>query len=480
MRFFYAKGGSKVADWGAPFTIPKYTSEEFRKMKAEYIAKNGYTITFPGLYDIIKIPIENPLTEQEEYDWSRGFFGEFSEQRYYEIQQYKKKRKDKFLAMLGSPTPEVFRNAGMLMTAIDNAQDCLFTIGTLGILGMRFSPPQVASVLALPTGTVLTAANALNVIQSLGRKGMPGKEAKRAWQKKTGIDPWTKKGRIKYAKHLMKTFPVKAAIIQGLQTTEEIFGVGLSLGPIVGLFEDAIAGPIRTLSGDKVSVKWPIPTYDEFCKAAQYYGRATFAYFHPGVQTSDEEVITMITAHWLAQVALFSGTIDVPGWENYNNLYDIELKAPRPTNILTLEVIKEAGADVDDLCGWPHNSKEWAPVIDLEKEYEKPCQDYFYEYLGMHDTDWIGYIFKTLAGDATYYTYAAAEGEDQVEEDWTPTSRTGSILLEYRMYIDMDQPSNKISLMENEMEKWETNNVNPTLKMITTYCNDNAIKIINF
>jgi len=469
-----------MADWGAPFTLPKYTTEEFRALKAAYVAKHGYTITFPGLYDIIKIPIEKPITKQEAKDWKAKKWNKFSENRLYEIRQYKKKRKEKFLAMLGSPTPEVLRNAGMLMTAIDNAQDCLFTIGTLGILGMRFTPPPVAAVLALPTGTALTAANALNVIQSLGRKGLPGREAKRAWQKKTGIDPWSKKGRIKYAQHLMKTFPVKAAVLQGLQTTEEIFGVGLSLGPIVGLFEDAVAGPIRRLYGDKVSVKWPIPTYDEFCSAAQYYGRSCFAYFHPGVQTSDEEVITIMTAHWLSQVALFSGTKDVPGWENYNNLDEIELRAPRPTNILTLEVIEEAGVNVDDVCGWPHSSKDWALSTELVEEYAKPCQDYFYEYLGMHDKDWIGYIFKTLAGDATFYTMATAEGEKQVEENWTPISRTGSILLEYRMFIDLDQPKKKIEIMETEMERWEKWDINPTLAGITSFCRENDIKITNF
>lgn len=469
-----------MADWGAPFTIPKYTSEEFRTMKAKYIAKHGYTITFPGLYDIIKLPIERPITDQEAKDWKSKRWHKFSENRLYEIRQYKQKRKEKFLAMLGSPTPEIFRNAGMLMTAIDNAQDCLFTIGTLGILGMRFSPPPVASAIALPTGVVLSAANALNIIQSLGRKGLPGILAKREWQKKTGIDPWSKKGRIKYAKHLMKTFPVKAAIIQGLQTTEEIFGVGLSLGPIVGLFEDVIAGPIRRISGAKVSVKWPIPTYDEFCKAAQYYGRSTFAYFHPGVQTSDEEVLTIMAAHWLGQVALYSGTKDIPGWENYNDLEDIELRASRPTNILTLEVIEEEGLDVNDICGWPHSSKDWAPATELVEEYTTPCQNYFYEYMGMHDKDWIGYIFKTLAGDATYYTMAVAEGEDQVQEDWTPISRTGSILLEYRMYIDPDQPRKKVEIIEDEMERWEKFSINPTLKGILSFCEVHQIKIVNF
>lgn len=469
-----------MADWTAPFTIPKYTSEEFRKLKAAYIAKHGYTITFPGLYDIIKIPIEKRMTEQEEYDWSRGFYGEFSEERRYEIEVMKRKRKDRFLAMLGSPAPEVVNNVGSFMTAIDDAQDCLFTIGGIGVLGMRFAPPPVAAAIALPTGAVLTASSALNIIQSVGMRRLPSKESKRAWQKKTGIDPWSKKGRIKYARHLAKTFPKKAFGIQALQTTNEIFGVGLSLGPIVGLFVDVISGPVRRIYGDKVTVKLPIPTYDQFCKAAQYYGRKTAAYFYPGVQTSDEEVITMMIAHWSSQVALYSGTRDKPGWENFNNLDDIELKMPQPTNILTREVIEEEGIKIDDVCNWPHSGKPWAPATDIVEEYDKPCQDYFSEYMAMHDKDWTGYIFKTLACDATYYTYAAAEGEDQVEEDWTVNSRTGSILLEYRMYVDMKQPAKKIRMMTDQMDIWTKSEINPSLKLITGFCRENEIRLISF
>lgn len=464
-----------MGDYTAPFTIPKYTSEEFRRMKALYIAKNGYTITFPGLYDIIKIPIEKPMTEQEKYDWSHGFYGEFSEDRLYEIETYKKKRKDKFLAMLGSPTPEVVSNVGAFMTSIDNAQDCLFTIGALGVLATRFSPPQAAAIIAIPTGAVLTAANALNIIQSLGRKGLPGIEAKRAWQKKTGIDPWSKKGRIKFAEHLVKTFPTKAALIQALQTTQEIWGVGLSLGPIIGLFTDIVSGPIRRIFGDKVDVKLPIPTYSEFCQAAQYYGRTTAAYFYPGVQTSDEEVISMITAHWLGQMALFSDTRDKPGWENFNDLDDIELQMPLPTNILTLEVMEEEGIKPEDVCNWPHSGKRWAATTEIANEYDKPCQDYFAEYIGKHDKDEIGYIFSTLACDAHFYTLAAAEGEEQVEVDYTIISKVCSKLLEWRLYPDTDQPESKIQALADQMDYWEEANYNPTTREIIDFCESNNI-----
>jgi len=238
---------------------------------------------------------------------------------------------------------------------------------------------------------------------------------------------------------------------------------------------DVIAGPVRRTFGDKVTVKLPIPTYDEFCKAAQHNARTTSAYFYPGVQTTDEEVLTMMFAHWLGQMALFSGTKDLSGWENFENLDTIELRAPLPTNPLTLEVIEEEGIKVDDIVGWPHNSQPWALATDLVEEYDAPAKDYFRDYMSRHDKDWIGYIFKTLACDAHFYTMAAAEGEDQVVYDYTVVSKVCSMLLENRVYPDPSQPSNKVKLLADRLDIWETIGFKPAFKEIVEFCSAKGI-----
>lgn len=469
-----------MPDWTAPFELPKYTSEEFRKLKADYVAKYGYTITMPGLFDVISIPIETPMTEQEVRDWKGKRWDQFSEDRLYDIRTMKQSRKDKFLAMLGSPAPEVVSNVGSLMTAIDDAQDALFTLGALGIVGMRFSHPSIAALLALPTGVALTGANALNVIQSIGRQKLPGKLSKRAWQKKNGVDPWSKKGRIKYARHLLKSFPVKAGVIQALQTTRDVFGFGLALGPVVGFFIDAVAGPVRRLYGDRVVVDWPIPTYTELTDLAHRYLRNIPIYYYPGPRTTDEEIIGMMMAQWLSQVALYSGTKNIPGWENYQNMNELEIQVRRPTNPLTLEVIQEEGFNVDDITGWPHNSKPWALATDVVNEYSTPAQEFFDTYMQRHDKDWLGYIYKTLACDSTFYTLACAEGDDQIEVDYTVPAKAASILLENRLYPDPEQPPAQIQTLADRLDWWETAGINPSLRDILEYCHAQGISILDY
>lgn len=467
-----------MPDWTAPFKLPKFSSAEFRKLRADYIAKYGYTYTWPGLFDVFKFGIEVPLTQQEERDWKAKRYDQFSEDRLYDIQQMKKKRKEKFLAMLSSPAPELITAAGAIMTAIDNAQDALYTLGSAGIVAMRFAPPQVAALLALPTGALMTAASAMNLISLMGPMKLPGKLAKRAYHKKTGIDPWTKKGRIKYAKHLLKQFSPQAAVLQGLQTTQEIFGVGISLGPLVGFAIDAVATPIRMLFGEKVSVKMPFPSLDELKAMAHRYLRNVPIYPYYGLQTADSEVLTFMTATWISNMVLWSETDDRQDWANVPNIHQVEINPTPPTNPLTLEVIAEEGFDVQDVINWPHNGKPWAPMQDIVNEYAAPAQDFFYDYMRLHDKDWIGYMFKSLACDSTFYTLACAEGEAQVEYDYTAASKAASILLENHLYPDPDQPVAMVQKLADRLDLWEADSTKPTLRAMVDFCHQEDITLI--
>lgn len=46
-----------MPDWTAPFHMPRITTEEFLRKKAEYVAKNDYRYTIPEFDDIFHIPI---------------------------------------------------------------------------------------------------------------------------------------------------------------------------------------------------------------------------------------------------------------------------------------------------------------------------------------------------------------------------------------------------------------------------------------
>ena len=113
-----------MADWTAPFHTPTLTDEQFAAAKAAYVAKHGYTITIPGLSDIIKIRTEEPMTKLESYWWNHKQYDKFGPVRLEEVRRQKQKRKERYLAMLASPTPAVAQNSGSIMCAIKSAK-CL-------------------------------------------------------------------------------------------------------------------------------------------------------------------------------------------------------------------------------------------------------------------------------------------------------------------------------------------------------------------
>jgi len=98
------KSFQNMPDWTAPFRIPKITNEEWARKKADYVAEHGYSITIPGLSDIIKVRTEEPMTALEHYHWKKKNWDYFSPKRLDECQKQKKKRRERYLAMLASPT----------------------------------------------------------------------------------------------------------------------------------------------------------------------------------------------------------------------------------------------------------------------------------------------------------------------------------------------------------------------------------------
>ena len=81
-----------MPDWLSPFHLPELSDSEYARQKAAHIEKNGYTITIPGLSDIIKIRTEEPMTALEHFWWKKKDWEQFSPRRLEECKKQKQKR----------------------------------------------------------------------------------------------------------------------------------------------------------------------------------------------------------------------------------------------------------------------------------------------------------------------------------------------------------------------------------------------------
>lgn len=469
-----------MPDWTAPFHMPDFTDEKFAENKAKYVAKYGYTITVPGLSDIIKIPIEKPMTLDEQIDYKLEDWKKFSEERLADIRKMKKRRKDRYLAMLASPSPEIFRNAGSIMTSIDDAQDALSTLSFIGRVAVKFAPRILGKIFAGPVGWLLAANDMLNLMNHIGRTVTMPTMGKRTKEQATDSNPFSKKARIRRALKLKNVMPTKGTFIEGLQVSNDVFGFGVCLGPIIGLAQDVIAGTVRSALGQPVRVRFPTPDFRGWYKRALVMQKAMAVYQGVGWRTDDDEFLQIYMAGYLASQAL------MPFQQNWNPLEAVEdvataeVRAPVPANVLTLEVIEEVGIPLEEVCGWPHSGALWANTEEISDAVQPVATDNLNRFMTRNQHSWMGYAGGTLATETADYTLANLEGPEAVEYNYNSKSRVAGVMLAAGYYVDPDQPRNKLDLFVLFLDYIEAENIVPTMVAIEDFCRWNGIELLTF
>ncbi|MFQ5986644.1 MAG: hypothetical protein ACE5KQ_04740 [Thermoplasmata archaeon] len=176
------------------------------------------TIHIPGIDDIIHIIPETFLPQAEQ----------------------DRRRRDRARRIAESPTPESVRAIGSILTFVDDVQDALVTASVLARIGATFLPRL--RPIAVATGAAAEAINIFSLAGQVAATPLTGKF--RAQRASVGL-AGGQVARALSARTLAQALPTVGETVQILQTTDQLFGVGLSLGPIVGLFEDLIFGSLQ-------------------------------------------------------------------------------------------------------------------------------------------------------------------------------------------------------------------------------------------
>jgi len=467
-----------MPDWTAPFHTPKMETDEFAKQKAKYVAEKGYTITVPSLEDIIHIGTVEPMSDFEKDAWKRKEFNKLSDERVAELRKDKQKKRDRYKAMLSSPTPSILKNAGAILTSLDDCQDALTTLSVVGKLAIHFAPRIIGKALLGPIGWIMTAADCINLVMTLGRLFTAPMMGKRAGDLATGDNPFSKKASVKRAARLSKPFPTKGNLIEVAQTTDQIFGVGLCLGPIVGFVEDVVTGGIRSALGQPVSVNYAPPHTSPALYPASRVPKAALLVLASGYQPDDETLNQVMVANYLAQQELASNS---EGWNALDAVQDInkcQVASPTTKNLLSQEVLEEEGAGPEYFGGWPHSNKPWAPITDIMDELASPAKSSLRSMMEYHAHDWNGFLLGSLATGSHFYTMGSLEGEDQVRYDYTVQSKFKTIILGAGLYPDPVTPKSKLDLLARCIEDYEQSGHRLSLITILDVCDSLEIKLL--
>ncbi|MFQ5844774.1 MAG: hypothetical protein ACE5JG_07280 [Planctomycetota bacterium] len=258
------------------------------------------------------------------------------------------RRRGVFTAIRDAAQPEYSKAWGQVLTAIDNVQDFTTTISTLGRLVLwpasRLAPKVFARLLP-GLGWILLLSDLLNLLGFLGMLALPayaalcrgprealaaavpaalfGRALKSETHTLKEFNPFSRRARTKRRLRLLRRLPGIGSILEVLQTTDQLWGVGLSFGALVGAIMNAAYGVERAARGERVEVRTPQAAHEmrrllgpalavasntnlrERQRAAAVLAQAPFLLANP-------ELIG--EALWLETLASYAGAAEVVCW----------------------------------------------------------------------------------------------------------------------------------------------------------------------
>ncbi len=418
-----------MADFLAPFHAPKFSDEQFEKQKAAYVKKHGYVVTVPAWDDVIHLTKFKPLTDEETQLWKAREYDKIPADRRADIRAEKESKRRKYLAMLADPSPKIARNAGAILTALDDVQDAVSTLACIGMIGAAIIGGPVAAAVLGPLGLILGASTLLNLLNPMSqfnkamKKPSTGRAPKRLLEKQTNKNPFSKKAKVSLAKRIKKFKPSTGNALEALQVTDNIFGIGICLGPIVGFVQGAISGVIRNALGQKVTLATSAPTPNKAEIAASKALRAvSLLHGYKWHSDASDETRSIFAASW-AMSTLYSSV------EEYNPLDEIEdigsylVECPQPTDILTIELLEEEGFDFETGCVWPQNGQRWISIDDLQESTQDQAAANLRHYGEENNHTLEAFSALAAANDFALNFLAAIEGPDQIIIDYLRTER---------------------------------------------------------
>ena len=466
-----------MAQYTAPFHAPRFTDAQFKELRKKYIEKNGYTVTIPALSDIIHITKFKPMTAEEKRLWKARKYDDIPPGRRADIRAEKARKKAKFLAMLGDPSPDIAQSAGAILTAIDDAQDAIATIACLGLIVAAVIGGPVAAAVLGPLGLILGAASLMQMInpyshiRKLLKTSSTGRGAKKNLEKLTDKNPFSKKAKLKLAKRLTKFKPTIGNALEALQTTDQIYGVGICLGPIVGFAQAALSGVIRTASGQDVDWKvgWPKKSEAEK-KAAIAAIAASMTNMQTWMSDKDDEMRSIVSAS-LAMQVLHDPLTEWNPIDHIEDLGSYLVQAPGPEDPLTLEIMEEEGIPPEKLSVWPGTNKQWLSIDDIQERVQEKAAANLRHYAEQNLHDLAAWNALNAADDFAMNFLSAMEGPDQIVIDYIRTERIVITILDNGWIYPENITLAQVRKFEDWCEVHEYMDTSPSAKDIWNYAN---------
>lgn len=372
-----------------------FTPEQWEKNRQQYIQDNGYVIRIPQVSDIIHLIPNDLKTDQEK----------------------KTEKKMNLMRIIESPAPSFAKKYSSIMTWIDNIQDTTSILYTAVNLLGRVAPKAFGKVLPI-LGWLMLPLDMLDYLNAIGRAPFAGLQAKRATCDFLHHNPFGKNAQWERKERIRNFKPGWGDLLQALQTLDQLTGVGISLGAIMGCIMDSAFGLYKYLNGEKVRWSFDQPSMKDY---ERYAGKGLR---YSALINSEGQTFTEEMHFWNFFCGSMSTLVAAPLIHS-NTLIDapedpmnVVIPADTPYDPLTIEVIREAGLDVDAGVGWPFNDEKFITLNDLSDTIAVRSHSVFRDYMFRHTTDWYGYVAAVLWDHTIPIMIQAADpsGEETIDD----------------------------------------------------------------
>lgn len=457
-----------------PVKLPRFTADGMEAARRAHIAEHGYDVHIPGFEEIIHWRVPPEPSDLELRLYKKKDIKNLGANRYNEIQDILLKKLETFQRMLASPSPRIVRNAATIMTFLDDINDTLGTLGVAARFAAQRMPRQIAKFLTGPAGWLFTAAEIAGITLTLSQLPWKGVRLQHELNAVIRNHPLSKKGRLRALKKVKRLKLSKGEAIEALQTTDNVFGIGVCLGPIVALLQDIPFGVYRHVRGAKVSVSnlpGPLLWFDrQWSKLIKGAAQLSIE----GLPGLEKEKGMLMAAYNAATQFAQSYLGDVSPMDIIPDISDIEMPAPSPHHASTLDVIRSEVSSVEEYRGWPLEDKKWMKPTDVFNhsldEVQHTLKDWEEEH--RHDTE--SMVCNQNCVDAGMNTLAILEGEDNVEFDYDVTSYALLRMLNLNMRFPDDADEQSAKCFAKALEPWASLNFHPSIKELHQIAKENC------
>lgn len=469
-----------------------------------------FTITMPQTGDIFHFSPKVIVTPEERSAHFKALRnGEPSPLSQEQVDELARRRRVS-AAIRDSAAPEYANSFGQILTALDNIQDFFSTLSTVGraaFWAARFAAPKLVARAVPGIGLLLLASDLLNLLGFLGQIAVPlyglhcgnysgvlpgavpalifGRALKAEVWALANLNPFSRKARL--ARRLRSlpgvlgfggalsatrgTNIFKPGAIRGsianlaeiAQTTDQMWGRGISFGAIVGFITGGAYGIERWSRGENVTIKSLKSEHDlhrllhpklvllsdveiqDRQRAAHVLIYAPFILRR--MDLWDDQVIAQTMISVLGAVDLLSRDLKGTGWQEILSAEPVDVFVPPDPPLLLLSGLRDEG-DVapGDWITWPLPDQPEA--LTLESWLELGAEDLpqaLLKFLTPRRNDVTGMLFGGLVDAMINRLWLLLEEDpDLFKFELTPQWRALSSLAESNRVVNIGQDEQSI------------------------------------